>query len=192
VQKTTYQIWNHAVAAHRLDGVLCGLGLLLAVDDGHVRDVDLHEVVTAGAPSKLSHSLDERHALHVTDSASKLDDAHIGLLVGVVHGNAGDLLHPLLDGVGDVRHDLDRLAQVVALALALDDVLVDLARGDVVVAREGDVQVALVVAEIEVDLAAVREDEDLAVPVRCSVCHATSSQSTAVPTPWGSSSPRRH
>jgi hypothetical protein len=51
-------------------------------------------------------------------------------------------------------------------------VLVDLARGDVVVAREGDVQVALVVAEIEVDLAAVREDEDLAVPVRCSVCYA--------------------
>jgi len=51
-------------------------------------------------------------------------------------------------------------------------VLVDLARGDVVVAREGDVEVALVVAEVEVDLAAVGEDKDLAVPVGCLVTGA--------------------
>jgi hypothetical protein len=66
-------------------------------------------------------------------------------------------------------HDLDRLAEVVAAALTLNDVLVDLARCDVVLAGEGDVEVALVVAEIEVDLAAVGEDENLAVPARCSV-----------------------
>jgi hypothetical protein len=63
-----------------------------------------------------------------------------------------------------VRHDLHRLAEIVALALALDDVLVDLAGGDVVVACEGDVKVALVVAQVEVDFAAVGEDEDLAMP----------------------------
>jgi hypothetical protein len=72
-----------------------------------------------------------------------------------------------------VRHDLDRLAQIVALALALDDMLVDLARRDVVRARQSDVQVALVVAEIEVDLAAVGENEDFAVPARMLI-HAMS------------------
>jgi hypothetical protein len=69
-----------------------------------------------------------------------------------------------------VRDDLHGLAQVVALALALDNVLVDLAGCDVVVAGEGDVEVALVVAEIEIDFTAVGENEDFAVPARCSVC----------------------
>jgi hypothetical protein len=68
-----------------------------------------------------------------------------------------------------VRHDLYSLAEIVALSLALDDVLVYFAGGDVVVASEGDVEVALVVAEIEVDFAAVRENEYLAMPVVCSV-----------------------
>jgi hypothetical protein len=47
--------------------------------------------------------------------------------------------------------------------LLLDDLAVDLARGDVVVARQGDVEVALVVAEVEVGLAAVVEHVHLAV-----------------------------
>ena len=152
--------------------MLGGLRLLLSVDDGHVRDVDLHEVVAAGAAPQLSQGLDKGHALHVADGAAKLDDAHVRLLARVVDGYAGNLLHPFLDGVGDVGDDLHRLAQVVALALALDDVLVDLAGGDVVVAGEGDVEVALVVAEIEVDFAAVGEDKDFAVPARCSVCRS--------------------
>jgi hypothetical protein len=49
-------------------------------------------------------------------------------------------------------------------------VLVDLAGSDVVVAGEGDVEVTLVVAEIEIDFTAVGEDKDFAVPARCSVC----------------------
>lgn len=58
------------------------------------------------------------------------------------------------------------LAKVIALALALNDVLVDLAGGDVVIAGEGNVEVALVVTKVEVDFAAVGEDKDLAVPRR--------------------------
>jgi hypothetical protein len=56
------------------------------------------------------------------------------------------------------------VAQVVSSALFLDDVLVDLAGGDVVFARQGNVEVALVVAEIEVDFTAVVENKDLAMP----------------------------
>ena len=148
---------------------MCRLRLPLAVDDRNVRDVNLQEIVLARPPSQLSHSLNEGHALDVPHSSSQLDYAHVWLLVGVINRDPRHALNPVLDGIGDVRHDLDRLAQIVALALALDNVLVDLARGDVVRAREGDVQVALVVPEIEVHLAAVREDEDFAVPMHMSV-----------------------
>jgi hypothetical protein len=60
--------------------------------------------------------------------------------------------------VGD---NLDSLAEVVATALALNDMLVDLAGGDVVVTGKGDIEVALVVAEVEVGLASVVENVDL-------------------------------
>jgi hypothetical protein len=70
-----------------------------------------------------------------------------------------------------VRDDLHRLAEIVAFALALDDMLVDLARRDVVLARQGDVEVALVVAQVEVDFAAVGEDENFAVPARALILH---------------------
>ena len=43
-----------------------------------------------------------------------LDDADVGLLVRLVDRDARDALDPVLDGVRDVRDDLDRLAEVVA------------------------------------------------------------------------------
>ncbi len=64
-----------------------------------------------------------------------------------------------------MRHDLHGLAQVVSPALLVDDRLVDLARGDVVVPVQRDVQEPLVVAEIEVDLAAVVQHVHLPVLV---------------------------
>lgn len=66
-----------------------------------------------------------------------------------------------------MRHNLNSLSKIVTAALTLDNVLVDLAGGNVLVAREGDVKVALVVSEIEVDFAAVVEDVDFTVPLLC-------------------------
>ena len=54
-------------------------------------------------------------------------------------------------------------AQVVAAAFLEDDLLVDAAGGEVVVAREWRVGEALVVAEVEVGFGAVVGDEDFAV-----------------------------
>jgi hypothetical protein len=181
----------HTRTTDSLDRLLRRLRLLLAVDDGHVRNVDLEEIVLAGAAAQMRHGLDEGHALDVTDSSTELDDAHIRHFVGIVNGYLRNLDDPVLDGIGDVRHDLHRLAQVVALALALDDVLVDFARGDVIIASQGDVEVALVVAEIEVDLAAVGEDKDLAMPAMLlSVCRAVYQAERR--TPLGSWCPHRH
>ena len=73
------------------------------------------------------------------------------------------LLHGGLDLVGDVRNHLHGLAQIVAAALARDDLLVDAAGGQVVALRELGVGEALVVAQVEVGLRAVVGDEDFAV-----------------------------
>ena len=125
------------------------------MDDRHVANVDLHEVVLARSPPQLAHSLDERHALDIANCPAQFDDAHIRLLARVIDGYPRNLLYPFLDRVCDVGYDLHRLAEIVALALALDDVLVDLAGRDVVVAGEGDVEVALVVTKVEVDFTAI-------------------------------------
>jgi hypothetical protein len=65
-----------------------------------------------------------------------------------------------------VRDDLHRAAQVVAAALLLDHLEVDLAGRPVVVARRALVREALVVAQVQVGLGAVVGDVHLAVLVR--------------------------
>ena len=79
-----------------------------------------------------------------------------GVLVGLQ-------AHAALDLVGDVRDDLHGVAEVLAAALAGDDLRVDLAGGDVRGLAQLDVEEALVVADVEVGLGAVVGDEDLAV-----------------------------
>ena len=64
-----------------------------------------------------------------------------------------------------MRHHLDGLAQVVALALAVDDSLVYAAGGDAVVACGVDTREALVVTEVKVGLKTVVRDVALAVLV---------------------------
>ena len=160
------------------------------MNDGHVRDMNLHKVVLARTPPQLAHSLDKRHALDIAHSTTQLNYTDVRLLARVVDRNASDPLDPVLDRICDVGDDLHCFTQVVALALALDDVLVDFARGDVVVAGQSDVEVALVVAEIEVDFTAVGEDEDFAMPV----CGLVSGAVLVMVkhTPWGSWFPHRH
>ena len=142
---------------HLLDGVLGGLGLQLlrGGDPGDQRDVDEDGVVAAEVLAHLADGFEEGKRLDVADGAADLDDGDVAV--------RGDLAHGVLDLVGDVRDDLDGLAEVVAAALLGDDLLVDAAGGEVVVAGEAGVGEALVVAEVEVGLGAVVGDEDLAV-----------------------------
>jgi len=162
---TTYQIRKQTSTPDSPDSLLRRLRLLLPIDDRNIRHVNLHEVLFARSSPQVRQSLDERHALNIPHRASQLNDADIRPLIRIVHRYLRDPLDPVLDGVGDVRHHLHGAAEVVASPLALDDGLVDLAGRDVVLAGDGDVQVALVVAQVEVDFAAVVEDEDFAMPL---------------------------
>ncbi|KIV40384.1 hypothetical protein TR09_00010, partial [Vibrio parahaemolyticus] len=100
--------------------------------------------------------------LDVADRSADLGDDHVRSGLAVRTGLRLEA-HPALDLVGDVRDDLDRVAQVLAAALLGDDVRVDLAGGDVRGLAEVDVEEALVVPDVEVGLGAVVGHEHLAV-----------------------------
>jgi hypothetical protein len=108
---------------------------------------------------ELADRLEERQRLDVADGAADLGDDEVDV------GRLGDQRDPLLDLVGDVGHDLDRRAEVVAAPLAADHGVVDAAGRDVRGARRVGVGEALVVAEVEVGLGAVLGHEHLAVLV---------------------------
>ena len=96
-----------------------------------------------------------RQALDVADRAADLAQHEVEALVAVAD--------EILDGVGDVRNDLDGGAEIVAAPLLGEDLLVDAAGGDVVGAGRRPPGEALVMAEVEIGLGAVVGDEDFAV-----------------------------
>ncbi len=109
-------------------------------------------------PAQLTDGLHEGSALNVADGASDLRDDKIQVFALLVLTQ-----HSALDLVRDVRHHLDGLPQIVTVALAVDDGLVDAARRDGVVARGADARETLVVAQVEIGLHAIFRDVTLAV-----------------------------
>jgi hypothetical protein len=120
--------------------------------------VDIEARAPAEVLAELPDGLEERQPLDVAHRAADLGQDEIDVV-----GAGGD---ELLDGVGDVRDDLDGGPEIVAAALPRDDVLVDAARGDIVVPARGAAGEALVVAQVEIGLRAVVGDEHLAVLIR--------------------------
>jgi hypothetical protein len=120
--------------------------------------VDRQRLGARALVPELANRLDEGQRFDVADGAADLaqDEVEVGVEVG------GD---ELLDRIGDVRDDLDGGAEIVAAPLALDDALVDPARGHVVALAGRDAGEALVMAEVEIGLGAVVRHIDFAVLV---------------------------
>ena len=112
--------------------------------------------VPADLVPDLADRLQERQGLDVPDGPAHLGDHHVDVV-------AAHLQDAGLDLVGDMRDDLHRIAQVGAAALIRDHRRVDLAGGDVRLARQVRVEKALVVPDVEVGLRAVVGHEHLAV-----------------------------
>ena len=70
---------------------------------------------------ELPQGLNEGHGLDVSHGPTQLNDAHVWGAIPPVHRDPSDALNPVLDGVGDVRHHLHRLPQVVPLAFTFND-----------------------------------------------------------------------
>ena len=105
--------------------------------------------------AELADRLEERQALDVADRAADLDQHEVDALVAFEN--------EILDRVGDVRNDLHRRAEKVAVALLGDQLLIDAPAGDVVLAVGAAAGEALVMAKVEIGLGAVVGDEHLAV-----------------------------
>ena len=132
------------------DGVLRRFCLQLfgGVEERNVGQMDA-DGVAAHLPAQLAHALEERQALDVAYGS-----ADFGYYEIVVAGVA-EQLHVALDLVGDVGYDLDGLAEIVAAAFVVDDVLVDPTGRDIIGARCADIGEPLVVAEVEIGLLTV-------------------------------------
>ena len=142
---------------------LCCVGLVFnSLTCSQVREqgeVDVEDVVAAHVVAYLADGLQEWEALDVADGAANFDDHHVDL--GVL-GQAYDLL---LDFVGDVGDGLDGASEEVAPAFLGDQAQIDVAGGEVRGPGEFYVDKSFVVAQVQVGLASVGGNEDLAVLV---------------------------
>ena len=140
--------------------VLGGFGLELpcCAQIGHKCQMDVEAIVPAKIGAQLAYGLKEGQTLDVAHSAADLDDGNVRRVLTLAKGQ-----HKALDLVRDVGDDLHCAAEIVAPALLGDDVVVDGARGGVVLVGQGNVKIALVVTKIEVGFCAVVGHEDLAV-----------------------------
>ena len=105
-----------------------GLELLGGGDPGDEGHVDEAGVVAAELLAHLADGFEEGEGFDVAYGAADFDQSDVAVRRHLAHG--------VLDLVGDVGDDLDGLAEVVAAALLGDDLLVDAAGSEVVIARE--------------------------------------------------------
>ncbi|MNS95782.1 hypothetical protein D3C72_1300540 [compost metagenome] len=142
-------VWLDPDGEQLFDGVLGRLGLHFA-GGGQIRhqgQVHEHGIVAAHFGSQLTNGFEERQGLDVAHCAAHFDDGH---LMAFGAGN-----HPLLDGVGDVRDDLDGGAQIVTTTLFAQHVGIDAAGGEVVATGHLGADETLVMAQIQIGLGPV-------------------------------------
>ena len=141
------------------NGVLRRFGFQFARggDVRHQRDVNEERVAGAFFVAHLANRFQKRQRFDVADRAADLDDDDVRLVF------LGDRADRVFDLVGDVRNDLDRLAEIVAAAFLFDHRKINAAGRPIVRLRKLRVSEAFVVAQIEIGFRAVVSDEDFAV-----------------------------
>src|SRR6516164_4602560 len=120
--------------------MLGGLRLELAGgrNEGQQREVDIDDLAPRQLVAELTDRFEERQSLNVTDRAADLHQHEIDPVAASKD--------EVLDGIGDVRDNLDGGAEVVAAPLPGENVLVDASSCDVVAARRRPPREPLVMA----------------------------------------------
>ena len=125
--------------------------------------MDIQDVAATRVFAHLSNRFEEGEAFDVANRAADLGDHYFGCVRRLRLGGGVDAR---LDLVRDMRDDLHRATEVIAVPLLLENRRVNLAGRDIRGARERFVNESFVVPQIEVRLRAVVRDEDLTVLVR--------------------------
>ena len=150
-------------AAERGDRVLGGFGLELTRrrHERHQRAVQEEAVLPADLVAHLTRGLEERQRLDIADGAADLGDHHVGpVAVGVGLRHRQDAA---LDLIGDVRDDLNGVAEILAATLLGDHRRIHLSGSHIRRSGQVAVEETLVVPDVEIGLGAVLGDEHLAV-----------------------------
>src|SRR6266852_4908302 len=121
------------------------------------RDVNKQSILGSFFVAQLANCFQKRQRFDVADGAADFRDHYISFTVG---RDRTDCFH---DFVGDVRDDLNRLAEIVAAALLLEHRKINAAGGPVVRLRQMRVSEPLVMAEVQISLGSVVGDENFAV-----------------------------
>ena len=151
----------HPKLKELLDRVLGGFGFQFPCSRQVRHECQVHHQGVLGAfPLHLTHSLDVGQGFNVPHGSADFCDHEVVVLLG-----AQDL-DTTLDLVGDVRDDLNGLAQVFPTTLFVDDALVDASSGDVVGLGGLNVEETLVVAQIQICLRTVNRHVAFPVLVR--------------------------
>ena len=129
--------------------------------EGDQRDVHEGDIVSAQVSAHLTRGLQEGLGLDITHGSANFRDDDIGGIAMSIGHSLG--AHNALDFIGDVRDDLDGIAQVFAAAFLRNNGGVHLAGRRVRSTGEVHVQETLVVADIEVGFCAIFSDENLTV-----------------------------
>src|SRR5665213_415742 len=141
-----------------LDRMLGGLGLQLFCGGNvrHQREMHKQRVLAAQFLAHLADGFKERQRLDVANRTADFDNRDVSSV-------GRDLAHGIFNFIGDVRDNLDGLAKIVTTTLFKDDLFVDAAGGQIVIARERRVRKALVVAQVEIGFRTVVGDKDFTV-----------------------------
>ena len=122
--------------------------------------MDVEHIIAANLFLDLADRFQKRQAFDVADRTADLRDDDVGAVSG------RHVVDALLDLVRDVRNDLHRLPEIVATTLFRQHIVVNLARRDIGIFREVDVDEAFIVPKIEIRFRTIVRDEYLAVLVR--------------------------
>src|SRR5262249_6605464 len=143
-----------------LDRMLGRLGLKLARarNEREQGQMNVDGVPPRQLISKLPNSLEKRQTLDIPDRAADLHQDEINALITVEN--------EILNRVGDMGNDLNGRPKVVTAALLGQNLLVDPARCNVVVAGRRPARKSLIVSEVEIRFGSIIGHEDLAVLIR--------------------------
>ena len=136
-----------------------GLELLGRSQIWHESQVYAGQILLRHFPLELPYGLKEWLGLHVADGAADFSNDDVEL------AGLAEKQHPSLDFISDVGNDLDRLAEICALALPGYDGMVNFSGSDIVCLGHMNAQESLVMSEVEVCLRTVIRNVALAVLV---------------------------
>src|SRR3974390_267704 len=93
-------------------------------------------------------------ALDIADGAADLTQDEVEFIVAIAN--------EVLNGIGDVRNNLDRRAEVIAAPLLRENFLIDSAGRNIVLARRRTASKTLVMTQVEIGLGTVIGDKNFA------------------------------